>query len=226
MPDFTSWLISRGVTEDIVLVLAFIPILVTITSFSRYISGIATFGLYASMILSFAYYYMGFVQGFSIVLLVVITSWIVRNLLKNVRLHFLSRLSIVYTVISIVILAFIIGTSYIPIDNRYLDFTAISFLPLAMIISVTDRFMATYIKKDLMTAARLTAETLIISLIGWGLMRWNVTHDFFINNLWLIPLLILINVLIGKYAGFRWTEFIRFAQVIRHVESPDSPPKK
>ena len=226
MPDVTSWLLNRGVTEDILLVLTFVPVIVTLTSFSRYITGIKTFGLYASMILAFAYYYMGFVQGFSIVLLVVITSWIVRNVLRNMRLHYLSRLSLVYTAISIVVLAFIVGTSYLPTDNRYLDFTAISFLPLAMIISVTDRFMATYIKKDLMTAARLTGETLIISVIGWALMRLDSTHSFFINNLWIIPLLILINVLIGQYAGFRWTEFIRFAQVIRHVESPDNSPKK
>jgi hypothetical protein len=226
MSDLTSWLLNRGVTEDILLVLTFVPVLVTITSFSRYITGVKSFGLYTSIILSFAYYYMGFVQGFSIVLLVVFTSWIVRNMLRSFSLHYLSRLSIVYTVISIVVLAFIIGTSYIPSDNRYLDFTAISFLPLIMIISVADRFMASYIKKDLMTAARLTGETLVISFFGWVLLRWDVTHSFFLNNLWIIPVLILVNILIGQFSGLRGTEFLRFAQVIRHVESPENTPKK
>lgn len=226
MQDFTSWLISKGITEDILLVLTFVPLLVTLTSFSRYITGIKTFGLYASMILSFAYYYMGFVQGFSILILVVATSWITRDLLRRFQLHYLSRLSIVYTVISIFVFGFILGTSYIPIDNRYFDFTAISFLPLVMIISVADRFVATYIKKDLMTAARLTGETIIISFIGWTLMRWNVTHAFFLNNLWIVPFLVLVNFLIGQYSGLRWTEFLRFSQVIRHVESPDNPSKE
>lgn len=226
MPDFTSWLMDRGVTEDILLVLTFVPLLVTITSFSRYISGIKTFGLYTSIILSFAYYYMGFVQGFSIVLLVVITSWVVRNLLRKISLHYFSRLSLVYTAISMVIFAFILATSYIPVKNAYLDFTAISFLPLIMIISVADRFMASYVKKDLMTAARLTGETLGISCVGWILMRWDVTHHLFLNNLWVIPLLILVNFLIGQYSGLRWTEFLRFTQVIRHVDFPDNSRKK
>ncbi len=226
MPDLTSWLMERGVTEDILLVLTFIPLLVTLTAFSRYVTGIKTFGLYASMILAFAFYYMGFIQGISIALLVVIVSWIIRNILRKFQLHYLSRLSIVYTAISIAVFAFIIGTSFLPVDNKYLDFTAISFLPLAMIISVADRFVATYIKKDLMTAARLTGETILISCLGWSLMRWEVTHNFFINNLWIIPFLILVNVLVGQYSGLRWTEFLRFAQVIRHGESPDNTPKK
>jgi hypothetical protein len=218
MPDFTAWLIERGLSEDIIFVLAFIPVLVTLTAFSRYITGIKTFGIYASMVLALAYYYMGLVQALTITIIVVLSAWIIRNLLRKIRLHYLARLAIVYCGISLSILAFIIAVSYIPISNPYLNFSFIPPLALVIIISVTDRFMASYIKKDLMTAARLTGETLIIALIGWGLMRWNVTHDFFMNNLWIIPLLIVINILIGQYAGFRWTEFLRFSQVIRNVE--------
>jgi len=226
MPDITTWLMERGVSGDILLVLTFVPIIVTLTSFSRYITGIKTFGIYASMVLALAYYYMGFIQGFSITILVVISSWIIRNILRKARLHYLSRLAIVYCTISIFVLGFIVAMSYLPTDNPYLDFRNIPFLPLAMIISVTDRFMASYIKKDLMTAGRLTGETLLISLLGWGIMRWEPTNTFLTGNLWIIPVLIIINIMIGQFAGFRWTEFIRFSQVLRNVESPENTTKK
>jgi hypothetical protein len=226
MPDVSLWLIERGVSVDVMTILVFVPVLVTLTTFSRYITGIKTFGIYASMILAIAYYYMGFVQAFTITMLVIFSAWIIRSLLKKVKLHYLARLAIVYCGISIFILAFIVGMSYIPTNNPYLDFTYIQFLPLALIISITDRFMANYIKKDLMTAARLTGETLLIALIGWGIMRWEVTNDFFMTNLWILPLLIIINFLIGQYAGFRWTEFLRFNQVLRSVDAPGDTTKK
>jgi hypothetical protein len=226
MPEVATWLIERGVSSDVLTILVFIPVLVTLTSFSRYITGIKTFGIYSSMVLAIAYYYMGFVQAFTVTMLVILSSWIFRNLLKKVKLHYLSRLAIVYCGTSIFILAFIVATSYLPTNNPYLDFTGIQFLPLALIISITDRFMANYIKKDLTTAARLTGETLLLALIGWGIMRWDTTHTFFMTNLWVVPLLIVVNLLIGQYAGFRWTEFIRFNQVIRSVDTPPDSTKK
>lgn len=226
MPDISLWLLERGMSEDILLVLTFIPLLVTLTTISRYITGIKTFGIYASMVLAFAYYYMGFIQGFTVTLLIVICSWIVRHLLKRRRLHYLSRLAIVYTCITIFLAAFMITMSYVPSSSPYFNFLALPVLPLAMIISITDRFMSTYVKKDFTTALQLTAETLLLSLLGWGLMRWDVTREFFTTHLWIVPLLILVNILVGQYSGLRWTEFIRFIQVIQHGDTPDSPAKK
>ncbi len=226
MPNFTEWLIGQGISEDIIFVLVFIPVLVTLTTFSRYITGIKTFGIYASMVLAIAYFYTGLVQAFTITMIVVISAWIIRSLLRKIRLHYLARLAIVYCGITLIILGFMVVTSLIPLNNPYLNFTNIPPLALVLIITITDRFMASYIKKDLLTAARLTGETLIVALIGWSLMRWEVTRNFFMYNLWILPLLIVVNVLIGQYAGFRWTEFIRFSQVIRNVEPSDDTTKK
>lgn len=226
MTDVTTWIIEQGVSQDILMILVFVAVLATLTTFSRYITGIKTFGIYASMVLAFAYFYMGFLQGFTITLIVILASWAMRNILRKVRLHYLSRLAIVYCGNVLFILLFIVLTSFIPGDNPYLDFTNVTPLSLVLIITVTDRFIASYVKKDIFTSARLIGETLLISIIGWALMRWEVTREFFINNLWIILLLIVINILIGQYAGFRWTEFIRFNQVLRNVEPSEDNEKK
>jgi hypothetical protein len=221
MPGLTEWLINLGITKDLLMILTFVPILVTITTISRYITGIKTFGIYGAMILSFAYYFMGARQGLIITALVIFTSWIVRHMIKKIQLHYLSRLAIVYGAISISILLFIVATSFIPSNNPVFDFRFLRPLPLVMIVSITDRFMTNYIKKDLFTAMRLTAETMIIAIIGWALMRIGSTHNIIINNLWLIPLTIPVNFLVGKYSGMRWTEFIRFNQVIKSGDKQD-----
>lgn len=230
MPNVTDWLIDIGISEELLMVLVFIPILVTITTISRYITGIKTFGIYAPMVLSFAYYFMGARQGFTITILVIICSWLIRNFLRKVRLHYISRLAIVYTGNAILILTFIIATSFIPTDNPVFDFRNLQPIPVAVIISITDRFVSNYIKKDLFTALRLTTETVLVSLIGWTLMRVEAIKNVIINNIWIVPLTIIVSFVAGKYSGLRWTEFIRFNKVIRQVESENpantNPPAK
>jgi hypothetical protein len=221
MPGLTEWLIGIGITEDLIMIITFVPVLVTITTISRYITGVKTFGIYGSMILAFAYYFMGCRQGLIITAVVILSSWITRNLIKKIQLHYLSRLAIVYGAISIAILAFIVATSFIPSSNPVFDFRFLRPLPFVMIVSITDRFMTKYIKKDLFTAMRLTAETMLIAIINWGLMRWSFTYNLFINNLWIIPLTIAINFGVGKYSGMRWTEFIRFGGIIKSGEKQD-----
>jgi hypothetical protein len=221
MPGLTEWLINLGITEDLLMILTFVPILVTLTTISRYITGVKTFGIYGSMILAFAYYFMGARQGMIITGVVIAASWITRNLIKKVQLHYLSRLAIVYGAISIVVLLFIVATSFIPNDAPVFDFRYLRPLPFVMIVSITDRFMTKYIKKDLFTAMRLTAETMLIAVIGWALMRIGTTHRFMVNNLWIIPLTIVINYFVGKYSGIRWTEFIRFGRIINTNEKQD-----
>ena len=69
MPEFTQWLVERGISETILLIVTYIPLIITIVSISRYMLGIKTFGIYSSMILSLAYYFMGLRQGLIITLI-------------------------------------------------------------------------------------------------------------------------------------------------------------
>ncbi|MBN2101128.1 hypothetical protein JW710_04550 [Candidatus Dojkabacteria bacterium] len=221
MPNVSQWLIDIGISNEVLLILCFVPIFVTTTTISRYITGIKTFGIYSPMILSFAYYFMGARQAVTITILVVVVSWATRNILKKTRLHYLSRLSLVYTMNCIAIMAFIAATSFIPSDNPVFDFRNIQPLPLAMIISITDRFVSNYIKKNLITATRLTAETILISLLGWAIMRINIIRNWVTDNIWLSLVALVINYAIGKYSGTRWIEYLRFFDVIKSDERTD-----
>jgi hypothetical protein len=172
------------------------------------------------MILSLAYYFMGLRQGLIITLIVILGSGLIRYFLKKVQMHYLSRLSIVYGGVSTIILLFIVSTTFIQSDDPFFNFTALPALPLAMIISITDRFISNYIKKDLIGAIRLTVETILIALFGWVLLRSYDIQTFLINNLWIVPVTIVINLYIGRYSGFRLTEFARFGQIFKSPQTP------
>lgn len=219
MPELTQWLIQRGISETILMIVSYVPLIITITAISRYILGIKTFGVYSSMILSLAYYFMGLRQGLVVTLIMILGSLIVRNALKKIQLHHLSRIGAIYTGEAIFMLLFVIATTFIKSEDPFFDFTAIPPLPLAMIMSVTDRFISNYIKRDFIGAARLTLETILIALFGWILIRSHELQTFLIYNLWLLPVAFIANILIGKYSGFRLTEMARFGQILKAQQS-------
>lgn len=221
MPNITQWLIDNGISKQLLLIVNYIPILVTLTAVSRYIFGIKTFGIYAPMILALSFYFMGIEQALIITALVVLTSWATRNLLKKIAFHYISRIAIIYGAICVAIIAFLALVTVLPLEYGLMDLGKTEMvIPIAMVVSVTDRFVANYIKKGPATALRLTGETLLIALLGWALISVHFIQEFVLYNPWLILVTIAINYYVGKYSGIRWTELIRFSQVIKNVGNP------
>ncbi len=209
------------------LVITFVPIIVTLMTISRYVTGFKTFGIYTPMILAFAYYYMGGRQAVAITTVVIFFAWLTRSILKRVRLHYFTRLAVIYSVISLAVLAFILATSYIPSENPVFDFRYLQPVPLVMIISVTDRFVSNLIKKDIVMSIRLTVETMLVAMIGWGLMRWEISRELLMSNtIWIVPLVIFFNLLLANYSGLRWTELSKFSHVLKGAGDTKKPEKK
>lgn len=214
MPQITDWLMNIGVSEQLILILAFVPILVTLTSISRYILGIKTFGIYAPMILAFAFFFSGIIGSLTVAIVVVISSYLTRNLLKRTQMHYMSRIAFIYGGVAIMLGIFLALVSYSGwtwLRVRVLNIEPLSFLA---IITIIDRLVANYIKKGITTAIRLTSETMIVALIGWSTLYFDPVRTFVIDNLWLIPLTLLLNFLIGGYSGFRLSEYLRFHQIV------------
>ncbi len=226
MTNITEWFINLGIPESILVIIAFIPIIITITTISRYVTGIKTFGIYPPMVLAVSYFFLGIGRGLLLTFIVILASVTIRSLIKKVGLHYLSRLGVIYSGLSLALLLFFSIDAKLFPNNPIMNLATVSPLAMVMVISITDRFISNYIKRDLIAAVRLTLETVIIAVIGWVLLAWEPSYHFILNNLWLPILAIIINVIIGKYSGLRLVEMIRFNQVVENVEHPGSVQKK
>lgn len=169
------------------------------------------------MVLAFSFYFMGARQAFIFTFIVILGAWLIRDLIRRMQFHYISRIAIIYCGVSIFMLISITLSTFISSKDPFFNFGQLSIIPAIMIISITDRFVSNFIKKGPDAAVRLTLETLIIAILGWALMRFEPTRYFVLNNLWLIPVMIFVNYLTGNYTGMRWTEFIRFNQVIKNA---------
>ena len=216
MNELTNWLINNGLTIDLLTLLLFIPVIATLLNFSRYIVGAKTLGVYPTLALAFAFYLSGARYGIIITVIVTAITLLVHTLTKKFRMHYISRISINYILISILLIGFLVIMEKLPFINTDLEFKNVSAVSIILITTLSDFIIKTYIKKDLFTTSRSIIETLIIASIGWAIIRFDVIAMFMINNLWIILVLIVINIMIGQTKALRLTDLLRFNQLFKN----------
>src|SRR3990167_8349094 len=164
--------IEQGVPLQTVTLLLMLPLVATLVAFFRQVIGIKAFGIYTPSIITFALLAFdpnGIKYGIAIFISVIFVGMITRLALKQFRLLYLPRVAITLSIISLAILIIlVIGGIY----NRT-ALAAISILPLLIMITLAEKFVATQIEKGSRVAFLLAIETLLISVIGYFLVSWH-----------------------------------------------------
>jgi len=106
-------------------------------------------------------------------------------------------------------------------DGVNLTDTAVSVFAVLVMITLVEKFIAAQIERGTREAIFLTIETLILSTVCFWLASWTWLQQFVLSFcLWIIIGSFIINFLLGKWTGLRLSEYYRFREVLRHVESP------
>jgi len=214
MTNLINILYQNGISADILTLLIFIPIVATLVNLFRYILGIKTLGIYPALILGFAYYLSGARYGIFITVIVIIFTLINYSFLKKIRMHYISRVTINYF-----ILAIVIGTLYyllykFPVLQLDFNFAEVNPIAIVLIATLSDFVLKTYDKKDLFSTILAFVETMAVSLLGWLIIRYDIVSTFLLNNLWILLVLLPINFLIGKASNLRFMDLFRFKQIL------------
>lgn len=215
MNNVMVWIKDSVITEEIFIFMLFIPIIATLVNISRYVIGFKAFGIYAPMTLSFAYIFTGLRFGLLVTAAVVLSSLLSYTLLKQIRMHYLSRITINYIIITFMLLGILIinEISPWPITTEQHQIATVPPLGIILIATLSDFFVKEYVKKDFLTTIRSLIETIIIGIAGWALLKSVELQQFLINNLWIHIPILLLNLFIGQYKDLRIKEFFRFKKV-------------
>lgn len=214
---FTKWVLDNGITERTLELLVGIAIVATIVSLARYLVGSKSFGIYVPIILAVAYTYTGLRYGLIITTVVIASSLLSSLILNKIRMHYISRMAINYCLIIMTMIVF-----FIAVKKYNLGLPNMSLIqPLAIIsiIGLSDFFVKQQIKKGFKTSILVLASTIIIASLGWFIITREIISAFMINNLWIIPALIVANILIGQFSGLRFKDLLRFRTIIQDKEN-------
>ncbi len=219
MDNIINTLIDNGFTADTLQLLLFLPILATLVNVSRYVVGLKTYGIYAPITLSYAYLFTGIRFGLLITTGVIIATFTTFYLLRKIRMHYISRISIAYILITFLVIGVVMANEISPVqlttDNHNLN--TVPPLGIVLIAGLADFFIKKFNTKSLNSTILSLVETLTIAMIGWSLMRLTELGNFLFENLWVFPLLLILNFYIGQYRGLQLKEYFRFRKVFNAI---------
>lgn len=214
--QFTEWILQNGISQQTLELLVSITIVATIVSIFRYIFGTKSYGIYAPIILAISYSYTGLRYGLAITALVIFTTLVSYTILKRIRMHYITRIAINYCILAMSLTLFIVL-----IHNFGLGLQNISQIPPLALISIatlSDFFIKQYIQKSAKLTYSTLTGTVLIAIVGWFIITRESVSVYIVNNLWIIPLLVIVNTLLGQFKELRIKEIIRFKSIINEKE--------
>lgn len=204
----TTWIINHGISQTVLEILISMCIVATIVSIARYIFGSKTYGIYAPILLAISYSYTGLKYGLAVTLVVILTSLLSFSILKRIRMHYITRIATNYIILSMVLIGF-----FLLIEEFGLGLENMSNIPPLAFISIaalSDFFIKQYIKKSPTSSLMTMLSTIIVAICGWFVITRELISSFVLNNLWIIPLLAILNILLGMFKGLRVKDYFRF----------------
>lgn len=211
-----NFFVTQGVPLQTVALLLMLPIIATLVAFFRQVVGVKAFGIYTPSIFTFALLAFdpnGLKYGVAIFISILLVGMLTRYLLKSFRLLYLPRVAITLSVVALAVLGLLaVGGFY-----QRTGLAAISIFPLLIMISLAEKFVATQIEKGTKTALFLAGETLLIAIVGYYLISWQGLVLALLQYPWLVLFTFVINFMLGRFAGLRLAEYVRFRKVLERL---------
>ena len=207
-----NFFIHQGVPLETVVLILMLPIIATFIAFLRQVVGIKAFGIYAPLIVTFAFLATnGLKYGIVIFMIVLFIGMLMRFVLKPFRLLYLPRVAIMLTAVAF----FMLGVLVIGGEFRRTGLAAVSIFPILIMITIVEKFVAVQIEKGNKIAMILAVETLIISVLGFYIASSKPLIYLLVQHPWIVLLTIPINVVLGKWTGLRISEYFRFKKIMK-----------
>jgi len=207
--------VSKGVPENTVALLLLLPLVATLVSVIHYVIGFSGYGIFMPTMMAVALLATGVGSGLILFLVILVITLLSNLLVKKLKLHFWPARSITLLFVSLGTFGVMVLTSFIKI----VDVSKISIFPILFMILLTEEFARTQLIKSKKEAVSLTAGTLVLAVVGAMIMGVEGIEGMVLKRAEIVILIVVvINVLVGRYGGIRLTEIKRFKGAIRKKE--------
>lgn len=227
MSHLMGILINNGVPDNTIALLLLLPIIATVVAFMKQVVGVTTFGIYTPSIITLSFLVIGMYAGLFTLAAAIAVGALSRPILKRIRTLFIPRMAVVITLVSLTLFAILIASNYLGLFDA--KFLSIAIFPMLILSTLVEKFVSVKTDKGLSSASLLMISTVGVSIVAYFIVGGEINLGFttlkleLVKNLImsypeLIFLLIIINVLLGRWSGLRIMERIRFREILRHIE--------
>lgn len=205
--------VSAGVPANTIVLLLLLALIAALIAASRHLIGLRGFGIFMPAALSVAFVAIGPVLGVIIFIVMIVFSTFFRMITRRLKLklQYLPRMALVMWFVVVGVL----GVLFLaPVVNQP-DLKNVSIFPVLILVLLSEDFSRVQIGKSVRTAINMTTETLVLALFSFFVLTFSPLQKWALLNPELFLLLVLIlNLLVGRYAGLRFMEYWRFRKLI------------
>lgn len=206
-------MISNGVPTSTLLLVLMLPIIATVVAFMKQVVGLNTLGIYTPSILSLSFIALNFWYGLLIFVILFAVATLVRHALHHYRLLYIPRMAIILTFSSFaILLVLFLGTLF---DQR-IDELAI--FPILILATLVEKFVTIQSDKGIKGALHIGMEVLLVAMLCYFVAQWSFLEILILGHPEVVFLFLIFNFILARWSGLRITEYIRFREIIRHVE--------
>jgi len=206
-----NYLVNGGVSISNIVLILMIPVIATILSFARQVIGLKAFGILTPAMTTLSFLVLGLQVGLIVFVVVFLSGSLTRLLLKRLQLLYLPRMALVLTSASLAILV-MLGVGAATNVTSQLSFTI---FPILILTILAEEFIAVQFTQGPRSALRLTAWTMLLSILCYFVVSWELFRTVLLAYPELMLLTIPINIALGRFTGLRLTEYIRFRDLLR-----------
>ena len=187
-------------------ILILVPVGALMICVLRNIIGFPTFGIFMPVLMALAFRSTGLAYGLGIFAGVVLLGYVVRRWIDKLRLLLVPRLSVILTFIIITFTALaLIGSK---LDLR--EFMAVGLLPFVILTMTVERFYVIIEEAGAREGLKTAAGSAAVAVITHELLHL----DFLQLTFFVYPELLFavagLQILLGRYTGYRLSELLRF----------------
>ncbi len=187
-----------------------IPIGTLVLSIARNIIGIPTFGIFTPILLTLFFKETSFGFGMVFFLAVIAVGIGQRYFLDKFYLLAVPRLSIILTMVILIMIGYSFLSNDLTATTNHL-----SFFPIVIVTTNIERLSIMIAEEGLVNTLKTLLGTLVIAVLGYMLYMIPALEIFMFTNPECLFTVIGLLILIGKYKGYRISEFIRFRDLVR-----------
>lgn len=206
--------ITSGVPVQYFAYLLILPFLASVIAASRHLFGLATYGTFLPIVLALVWVELGLGWGAILTVFLLLWSWLSSFVSKKIlvgrfRIHYLPRMSILLMLIGL-------GVLFLGVLPGWMIFTTQEGIvfPLLILVVMTQNMVEAQISLSKKESRAMLWQTVIFSLMGYLLFSWRFLAEFVIAFPGLtLGLVFLLNVLVGRYVGFRFLEYRKFQAI-------------
>jgi hypothetical protein len=190
-------------------VLMLVPIGTLIIAVLRNVVGLRTFGIFMPMLIALAFRSTGTLYGVAIFCGILSVGFVVRSFLDRLHLLLVPRLSVILTLVIACFTALALLGSKLGLR----ELMAVGLIPFVILTMTIERFFIIIEESGAREALLTAAGSIAVAIITYGVIGWETLQLTFFVFPELILTVAALQILLGRYTGYRLSELFRFRRL-------------